>query len=75
MLHAVWLKVLVPLAAAAYVGYRVTLAVQIARARRAGDDARAERLGTKGFGLHRWAVAALVLVVLLLLLVVLTGPR
>jgi hypothetical protein len=72
MLHGVWLKVLVPLAAAAYAGYRLTLAVQIARARRAGDHARVERLTTRGFGLYRWAVALLILVILFLALLVFT---
>jgi hypothetical protein len=73
MLHGVWLKVLAPLAAVAYVGYRLTLAVQVARARRAGDQERVERLTTRGFGLYRWAVGLLLLVIVLLLLVVLTN--
>jgi len=72
MLHGVWLKVIVPLLALAYVGYRVALAVQIARARRAGDEARVERLSSRGFGLYRWAVGLAILAILFLVLLVFT---
>ena len=54
MLPRVWLKVLVPLLAVAYVGYRAVLHVQISRARRAGDVARVAELETHGFRLYRW---------------------
>ena len=54
MLHRVWLKVLVPLLAVAYVAYRVVLHVQLSRARRAGDRARIVELETHGFRLYRW---------------------
>jgi len=55
MLHGVWLKVLIPLLAVAYAAYRVALHVQIARAGRAGDQARVDDLRTHGFRLYRWA--------------------
>jgi hypothetical protein len=73
MLHGVWLKVLVPLLAVAYAVYRIALSVQIARARRAGDEARVQKLRTRGFGLYRWAVAFAILVMLFLLLLLLTS--
>ena len=58
MLHGVWLKVLLPLLAVSYAAYRVALHVQISRARRTGDEARAVELATHGFRLHRWALLA-----------------
>lgn len=66
MLHAVWLKVLVPLLAAVYVAYRVSLAHQISKARRAGDRARVEELTTKGFRLYRYALAACLVLIAML---------
>jgi hypothetical protein len=70
MLHRVWLKVLVPLLAAAYVAYRVAVFVQISRARRAGDQTRVEELQTHGFRLYRWALALCLLAILVLVLFV-----
>ena len=55
-----WLKVVVPLLAAAYVAYRVTLALEIARAKRRGDTARVDHLRTHGFGFYRFVVGTTV---------------
>ena len=73
MLHGVWFKVLVPLLAVTYVAYRISLSIQIARAQREGDQARVQRLRTRGFGLYRWAVALAILATLFLVLLVLTN--
>ena len=67
-----WLKVVVPLLALAYVGYRATLALAIHRAKRRGDEARLEALRKHGFGLQRFLIgSALVLMVLLVVFVIL----
>jgi hypothetical protein len=71
----VWLKVLVPLLALAYVGYRVLLHVQISRARRAGDQARVAELTTHGFRLYRWAFLVCLLAIGLLSLLVYSNSR
>jgi hypothetical protein len=67
-----WLKVVVPLLAVAYVVYRGAVALEISRARRVGDAARVAHLRAHGFGLYRWilitAVALAVLLSLFLLL-------
>jgi hypothetical protein len=71
-----WLKVVVPLLAVAYVAYRGVLALEIARARRAGDTARVAHLRTHGFGLYRWMmIVAVSLVVLLSLFLLLETHR
>ena len=67
-----WLKVVVPLCALGYVGYRAALALAISRARRSGDTARLEHLRRHGFGLYRWVLGlTLVVIALLTLLIVL----
>ncbi len=67
-----WLKVVVPLLAVAYVGYRAAIAFEIARAKRRGDVARVDHLRAHGFGLYRWLLGgALMLTFLLVLFVVL----
>jgi len=65
-----WLKIVVPLLAAAYVGYRVMLALEISRARRRGDTARVAHLTTHGFGFYRFVIGT-VLVILCLLTILL----
>jgi len=71
----VWLKVLVPLLAVAYVGYRVILHVQISRARRAGDQARVAELTSHGFRLYRWAFLVCLLAIGFLSLLVYSNSR
>ena len=61
-----WLKIVVPLLAVAYIGYRVTLALEIARAKRRGDTARLDHLRTHGFGFYRFVVGTTVIVLCLL---------
>lgn len=59
-------RIAIFLAGGGYLAYRVALALEILRARRAGDVAREQRLRTRGFGIYRWvAVVLLVLIVLL----------
>jgi hypothetical protein len=70
-----WLRGAVVLLALGYVAYRVALAVQIGRARRAGDVARAVDLRTNGFRLYRWGLAVVALFVVLLTLLVLVNHR
>jgi hypothetical protein len=70
-----WLRGAVVLLALGYVAYRVALAVHIARARRAGDEARVVDLRTNGFRLYRWGLAAVALFVALLTLLVLVNNR
>ena len=63
-------RVAIILAGVGFVAYRVALALEIRRARRAGDVARERRLRTHGFGLYRWVLlAVLVLIALLSVLV------
>jgi hypothetical protein len=67
-----WLKIVVPLLAAAYLGYRALLALEIARAKRRGDTARLAHLRTHGFGFYRFVLGTtLVLLCLLVLFLVL----
>lgn len=70
-----WLKVLVPLLAVAYVGYRVLLHVQISRARRVGDRARVAELTAHGFRLYRWAFLVCLLAIGFLSLLVYSNSR
>jgi hypothetical protein len=58
-----------------YVVYRVTLAVQIVRARRAGDLERERRLRSRAFGILHWTVGVLLIFTLLLTLVVWLNSR
>jgi hypothetical protein len=71
----VWLKVLVPLLAVAYVGYRVLLHVQISRARRAGATVRVAQLTSHGFRLYRWALLVCLLAIGFLTLLVYSNSR
>lgn len=68
-------RAVVLLGGAAFVAYRVALAMQILKAKRAGDVAREQRLRTHGFGVYRYAVAALLVFVVLLLLLVWSSSR
>jgi hypothetical protein len=70
-----WLKVVVPLLAVAYVGYRAAVALEIARAKRRGDVARVHHLRTHGFGLYRWFLGAALMLILLLALFVILETR
>ena len=68
-------RVVVVLVAGGFVVYRVTLALEIRKARRAGDRRREESLRRHGFGLYRWAVAAVVVVAAVLTFVVWANSR
>ena len=70
-----WLKVLVPLLAVAYVVYRGAVALEISRARRSGDTARVAHLRAHGFGLHRWLLGLTLLVIALLALFLLLETK
>ena len=70
-----WLKIAVPLLAAAYIGYRVMLALEISRARRRGDAARVEHLTTHGFGFYRFVLGTVLVVLCLLTLLVVLETR
>jgi len=70
-----WLKVVVPLIAVAYVGYRASVALEIFRARRRGDTARADELRRHGFGLHRFLIGSALMVMALLLVFVILETR
>ena len=63
------------LAVASFVVYRISLAVQIARARRAGDTAREQRLRRWAFGLMHWVIGALALVAVLFTVLVMVNDR
>ncbi len=60
------LKVVVPLLALAYVGYRVAVFVEIHRAQRRGDTARVERLQKHGLGFYRFVLGTVVVLLVLL---------
>jgi hypothetical protein len=70
-----WLKIVVPLLAVAYVAYRASLALEIARARRRGDPARVEHLRTHGFGFYRFVLGTAVVLVLLLAVLLVLETR
>ena len=70
-----WLKIAVPLLAAAYVGYRVMLAVEISRARRRGDTPRVDHLTAHGFGLYRFVLGTVLVIVCLLTLLLVLEAR
>ena len=63
-----WLKIVLPLLAAVYIGYRATLALEISRAKRRGDTARLDHLRAHGFGFYRFIVGTTVIVLALLTL-------
>jgi hypothetical protein len=58
-----------------YVAFRVVLAVQIARARRAGDVDREQQLRRRAFGLLHWVVGATVVFTLVLVFLVWANSR
>lgn len=60
-----WLRVVVLLLGVAYVGYRLQLAVELRRAKRTGDLARAERLRGRPYLILRWVVGIAVVLLLL----------
>ena len=70
-----WLKIVVPLLAVAYIGYRVTLALEISRAKRRGDTARLGHLRKHGFGFYRFVVGTTVIVLCLLTLFLILETR
>jgi hypothetical protein len=59
-------RVAVVLLGAGFVLYRLSLALEIRKARKAGDKEREERLRTHGFGLYRWVVLCLLVCIVLL---------
>jgi hypothetical protein len=69
------LRVTIIVLGGGFVAYRVALAREIIRAKRAGDIAREQRLRRSGFGLHRWAFGALVVFVLFLVLLIWANSR
>lgn len=69
------LRIAIVLAGIGLVGYRVALAWEIRKARRAGDRRREQRLRSRGFGLYRWVAAALLVFLALLSLVVWSGSH
>ena len=75
MLRGMLYRVAIILLGGGYIAYRVSLAVQILKAKRAGDVARERRLRTHGFGLYRWAAGAAVVVFLVLVVIVWSNSR
>ena len=59
-------RITIILVAAGFVLYRVSLALEIRKARRAGDTERERRLRTHGFGLYRWVALCLLVLIALL---------
>jgi hypothetical protein len=70
-----WLKVVVPLVALAYVGYRASVFLEIHRAKRRGDATRVEDLRKHGFGLSRFLFGSAVVLMALLIVFVLLETR
>jgi len=68
-------RVAIYLVLGGYVAYRVTLAVQIAKARRAGDVEREQQLRRRAFGLLHWLVMAVLIFTVLLALLVWSNSR
>lgn len=68
-------RVVVLLVMGSYVVYRITLAVKIARARRAGDARRVRRLSRLAFGLVHWVIGVMALVALLFTALVTVSQR
>ncbi|MBO0847562.1 MAG: hypothetical protein J2P22_19350 [Nocardioides sp.] len=58
-----------------FVAYRVALALEVRKARRAGDTARVEHLRRHGFGLYRWIVLCLLVFIVALTLLVWSNSR
>jgi hypothetical protein len=68
-------RAVVVLGAIGFVVYRLSLALEIRKARRSGDRAREAHLRTHGFGLHRWAAAAVVVFMIVLVVLVWSNSR
>lgn len=68
-------RVVVILVAVGFVASRIALALAIRKARLTGDRRREERLRTRGFGLYRWAAAAVLVFVVVLSLLVWSNSR
>jgi hypothetical protein len=75
MLRGMLYRVVVILLGGGYIAYRVSLALQILKAKRSGDLERERRLRTHGFGLYRWAAGAAVVVFLVLVVIVWSNSR
>jgi hypothetical protein len=75
MLPRVLFRFAIILLGGGYVAYRVSLAMQILKAKRAGDRERERHLRRHGFGLHRWAAGAVVVVFLVLVVIVWANAR
>ncbi len=69
------LRILVLAMAAAYVVYRAYLAVQLVRARRAGDTARVQALEARAFAMIAWAIGIVALGGLFLVVLVVLNAR
>jgi hypothetical protein len=68
-------RIAIVLVGAGYLAYRIALALEIRRARKAGDVAREQRLRTRGFGVYRWVAAALLVFMAVLTLLVWSSSR
>jgi hypothetical protein len=68
-------RIAIILLGAGYVAYRISLAVQILQAKRAGDLERERRLRTHGFGLYRWAAGAVLVLLLVLVFLIWANAR
>jgi hypothetical protein len=68
-------RVGVVLVGGGFVLYRVWLALEIRKARRAGDTEREESLRLHGFGLYRWVVLCLLVFIALLTMLVWFNSR
>lgn len=75
MLPGMAYRIAIILLGGGYVAYRVALAVEILKAKRAGDSERERRLRTHGFGLYRWAAAAVIVVFVVLVVIVWSNSR
>jgi hypothetical protein len=68
-------RIAIILVGGGYVAYRFALAMQILKAKRAGDVVREQHLRRHGFGLYRWAAAAFVILFVVLVLLVWSNSR
>jgi hypothetical protein len=58
-----------------FVVYRLSLSMKIAKARRAGDTAREQRLRRFAFGLMHWVIGGMALVAVLFTVLVMVNDR
>lgn len=63
------------LAVGSFVVYRLSLAVQIGQAKRAGDTAREQRLRRLAFGLLHWVIGGMAVLVVLFTVLVMVNQR